>query len=317
MRIAHRALLLLAAGLVTLAPSAALSRPARKHAQTATVQRAAPPRASRSLGSPNEGHLEGGERLKTAPYLQVLPGHNNRWGLPHLVGILDRGARRVAQRFPGSVMRVGDLSRKGGGDVSGHHSHESGRDADVAFYVMSPDGKPQNPSGLLSFDEQGKGPGTARFDVARNWTLIESWLKDPKTRVGQIFVASHLRDHLLAYGKQIGAPLGLRNRAALAMMQPTHGLAHDDHFHLRIACPSNQKGTCVEHATREHRAAGARKKSAKARPMLARARKRSGTTGPAAPPLVAAVPAPHDFDDARADADEVDVDEGGEPRVTR
>ncbi|HEY2365875.1 MAG TPA: penicillin-insensitive murein endopeptidase, partial [Polyangiaceae bacterium] len=38
---------------------------------------------------------------------------------------------------------------------------------------------------------------------------------------------------------------GLRTRAAFAMVQPHGTLPHDDHFHVRIACPSGMNG-CIE-----------------------------------------------------------------------
>lgn len=104
----------------------------------------------------------------------------------------------------------------------------------------------------------------------------------------------------------------------MALMQPKHGLPHDNHFHVRIACPNEQRGTCVEYATREHhpktearrpgkraskapskahpKAPQASGKHPSTRPVIARARKRVGTSGDAPPSLVAVVPAPNDID---------------------
>ncbi|MCS6902362.1 MAG: penicillin-insensitive murein endopeptidase, partial [Myxococcales bacterium] len=150
-----------------------------------------------SVGSPSEGQLKGGVRLEESPHLRFLPEHHHRWGLPHLVSMLNRSAARVRHRYPGSVLTVGDLSRKGGGDIRGHHSHESGRDADVGFYVTTSAGKNVLPQRFVSFDEHGRAPGGLRFDVARNWALIAAWLEDPQARVTHIFVAAPLRDLLL------------------------------------------------------------------------------------------------------------------------
>ena len=107
-----------------------------------------------SVGSPNAGRLEGGVHLDLSkPYFRVLPASaagDGRWGLPQLVHMLDRAARAVHKKFPGSVLDVGDLSKKGGGDVLRHHSHESGRDADVGFYVVDARYSQQRPTIVTS-----------------------------------------------------------------------------------------------------------------------------------------------------------------------
>src|SRR5450432_1011263 len=81
----------------------------------------------KSVGSPTSGHLIGGARLDDAPYIRVLPHDlpgDVRWGLTPLVALIDRGAKTVDKKFPGSVLEVGHLSRAGGGDVGDHASHE-------------------------------------------------------------------------------------------------------------------------------------------------------------------------------------------------
>jgi penicillin-insensitive murein endopeptidase len=291
----NRLLALLLAGATLMAGGGALGASDKTHPRPASKH-------PLSVGSPTEGHLEGGARLDESAHLRFLPGHNRRWGLPHLVSMLDRGAARVRKQFPGSVLAVGDLSRRGGGDVSGHHSHESGRDADVGFYVLNAAGKSVAPGRFVTFDEQGRAPGGLRFDDARNWALVASWLNDPQARVSHVFVAAHLRDRLLAHARQHKVPPALRNRAALALMQPKHGLPHDNHFHVRIACPGEQRGVCVEYARREHREhprleGKTPAKRRAARPVLGHARKRVGTGGKGAPALVAMVPAPRGVDD--------------------
>ncbi|MBI4954755.1 MAG: penicillin-insensitive murein endopeptidase [Myxococcales bacterium] len=201
-----------------------------------------------SVGSPNHGVLVGGRRLEHAAHLRVVGAA--RWGLPELVGMLERGAARVARRFPKSVLTVGDLSRRGGGEVGGHNSHESGRDADVAFYLERR-GKAFVAPRFATIDATGRAlrmPGV-EFDDARNWALVEAWLSDPEARVLQIFVVDHLRTRLLAYAARSGASASLQARAAAALLQPRHATPHDNHFHVRIACPRGQ-AQCVDYSTK-------------------------------------------------------------------
>ncbi len=92
----------------------------------------------RSEGSPTNGHIIGGAHLADAPYLRVMPADQAgdvRWGLGALVGMVDRAARHVRHLFSGAVLNVGHLSKNGGGNIEQHASHESGRDADLPFYV--------------------------------------------------------------------------------------------------------------------------------------------------------------------------------------
>jgi penicillin-insensitive murein endopeptidase len=207
-------------------------------------------RFGRSIGSPTEGRLVGGMHLDEAPYIRVEPADASgdvRWGLAPLVTMVDRAARAVARQFPGTITSVGHLSRRGGGDVERHRSHESGRDADVAFFVRGPGGHQWLAPHFVAFRGDGTAPTWpgARFDDAKNWAFLAALLGDSEARVTHVFVSTPLRARLLAYAERVGAPEGLRLRAADVMRQPRAALAHDDHFHVRIACPLAMSG-CVE-----------------------------------------------------------------------
>lgn len=213
---------------------------------------AARPEKAESIGSPNEGHLEGGVHLDvTRPYFRVVPTYASgdvRWGLPTLMSLIDRAARAVHKRYPGSALDVGDISQKGGGDVIRHHSHESGRDADIGFYAVDARGKQLHHHGFIKFDGSLESPTLpgARFDLPRNWLLVEQMLTDPTARVSHIFIAEPLRQKLLGYARARGVSRALLNRAQVVLMQPTASLPHDDHFHVRISCPATMHGSCVE-----------------------------------------------------------------------
>jgi penicillin-insensitive murein endopeptidase len=216
-------------------------------------------RFGRSIGSPTEGHLLGGAHLTETDYLRVMPADTAgdvRWGLEPLVSMVDRAARTVRREFPQAIGSVGHLSREGGGDIDRHRSHESGRDADVGFYIRSATGRQLLPSHFVSFRGDGTAsswPG-AYFDDAKNWALVRSLITDPQAHVTHLFIAAPLRGRLLAYAERTGAPSMLRVRAAELMQQPRGVLPHDDHFHVRIGCPAHMSG-CVENpAARVERA---------------------------------------------------------------
>jgi len=206
-------------------------------------------RAPLSVGAPNAGRLVRGEKLDSADLVRVVPawgGPDFRWGLPQLVGMLERAAAKVMDRHGGPKLNVGDLSRRTGGTLRKHKSHQSGRDADIAFYMTDERGKPMLHHRFVTFGPDGRSTSLpeARFDDARNWTLVEAMLSDKHARVQRIFVSDDLRRRLLGEAERRGVSRRLRLRAARVMMQPKKSSAHADHFHVRIACPKDQRGSC-------------------------------------------------------------------------
>ena len=236
-------------------------------------------RFGRSLGSPTEGHLVGGMHVEETAAVRIVPADTAgdvRWGLEPLVMMLDRAARQVRHQYPQVVLSVGHLSREGGGEIDQSRSHESGRDADVGFYVRTATGKQLFESHFVPFRADGTAaswPG-AYFDDAKNWALVAAMLTDPEARVTHIFVAAPLRARLLTYAEKNGAAPSLRLHAAEIMQQPHGTLPHDDHFHVRIGCPAHMT-ECIENPAARVRTVRA------ADPALAHGRRGPITHGPA------------------------------------
>ncbi|MCU0692888.1 MAG: penicillin-insensitive murein endopeptidase [Polyangiaceae bacterium] len=207
--------------------------------------------ATLSVGAPNAGQLIDGVQLSPTNVVRVLPawsGPGFQWGLPELVNMIHRAAASVAQRFPPATLSVGDLSGHRGGAIREHLSHQSGRDVDVAFFMVDSDDRPILDDDFVSFNLEGKSdvlPG-ARFDDTRNWALVQAVLSDREARVLAIFVSNDLKQRLLAEAVRVGAPLALRRRAGRFMVEPTGSTPHDNHFHIRIACPARQLGICED-----------------------------------------------------------------------
>jgi penicillin-insensitive murein endopeptidase len=203
---------------------------------------------SLSVGLPNEGWQIRAKKLRASHDLWIQQKSvPNSYGHPALVLMLNRTAKQIARQSPGSVLLVGDLSSEFGGPLSGHKSHQSGRDADVGFFVIDRDGKPQNNRKLVPFDHEGRardGSGM-RFDDYRNWLLVQLWLKDSRANLEHVFVASHLRRRLLDFARARPAFRHHVEDASQFLRQPTNGLPHDDHFHVRIACPEQQLELCA------------------------------------------------------------------------
>ncbi len=201
---------------------------------------------SASVGYANSGALASGVRLAPSDSVRYLPGRTLHYGTAELVGLINRVAREIYRRFHVPVT-VGDLSAHDGGPVGHHVSHQSGRDADIVFFVRDHGAhdRPVQLDDLVSFDAAGESPDhRLRFDTARNWSLLEDLFSDRQVRVERVFISSPLRARLLSWGRVHGTPAGV-SRAAATLVQPAHVSPHDNHFHVRIGCP------CGDRACRE------------------------------------------------------------------
>ncbi|WP_438040089.1 penicillin-insensitive murein endopeptidase [Sorangium sp. So ce128] len=200
-----------------------------------------------SKGAPNRGRLTGAVRLRSSRHLKTREGART-WGLPVLVKTLRRAAFQVAKKHGDSALLVGDLSARTGGALDGHNSHQTGRDADVGFYVVNSKGKNLRTDRFVAFDDEGNAIGLpgARFDDARNWALVQALLEDRQAGVKYLFVTDALRARLLAHAAKKRVPADLRARAAAAMMSPRDADLHNDHFHIRVMCPPSMRGACIE-----------------------------------------------------------------------
>lgn len=213
-----------------------------------------PHAGSLSVGSVTEGWLFAGAELP-------LDGENHRvtttqrqrgtnFGSTELVEALLRAAKGVAKRYPGAVLQVGNMAKGGGGDIPWSVSHNNGRDVDLAFYLLAPDGTQPALDDLVRLDATGRPADSAarlRFDPARNWELVKALLNDSSIELQYIFVSNPLKAMMLEAAKVRREPKALIAEADAVLRQPVGALPHDDHFHVRIYCPgSNVAEGCVD-----------------------------------------------------------------------
>lgn len=163
------------------------------------------------------------------------------WGQPELVLGIQEAAARVDAELPGGEpLVVGDLSAREGGKIARHYSHRSGRDVDLLWYLVTPDGTPVEASSFVPLDVQRSGwlprRGAVMLDSPRQWALIAALLSSPYLEVQWLYCSSSVEAAVLQYAHASGAAPQLIERAADVMLQPSDSLPHDDHLHLRIAC---------------------------------------------------------------------------------
>lgn len=209
------------------------------------------------MGAPNDGKLVGGARVEPSKTLRLVPLRENKdvhYAVGPLVALVNDIARRVHAKHPGAVLTVGDLSKQGGGAVPRHASHRSGRDVDILFFAADARGKLLKPDTMVRYRADGHAvawPG-AHFDDAANWAIVEALVRSPYAKISRVFVASALRARVLRYALKHHVPPNVLARARALMVQPAHVQPHDDHFHVRIACPRGMSH-CVEQPIARHR----------------------------------------------------------------
>ena len=197
-----------------------------------------------SIGPPNGGWLLRGTPLplRSAAH-RVLPGTARRgwnYGTDRLIQLILESAARVSAACPDSVLRVGNLSRPGGGRIAPSVSHQSGRDADIGLYVTDLDDKPVDAPGFPKFDGS-RGPlvdrtGRFLFDVERNWAFVEALLHSKRARMQWIFLDTPLEEALLDYAIRTGRDPQLIDKAEKIIVRPQNSSPHAEHFHIRIFC---------------------------------------------------------------------------------
>ena len=221
-------LFLIAAGTwLAVASAAAAQQPARELFSAVNGPSAGP---LALIGEYSKGCVSGAVQLAAdGPGWQAMRlSRDRRWGAPQLIDYIATLAQSAAQDgWPGLL--VGDLGQaRGGPMVGGHASHQTGLDVDIWMQPM--------PDRQLSAHEREtlsaasvlrKGTRTvdpSRFGEAER-LLIYRAARLPG--VARIFVAPGIKKSLCA--------VNWRDRGFLNKVRPWYG--HDDHIHVRLACP--------------------------------------------------------------------------------
>jgi LysM repeat protein len=189
--------------------------PEPKAAARATKASGGGPRASVATVLPHSEHL-------------LIKRPRAAYGTAKTIELVQRAVSQYGRAHPsGPKVVVGDISRKGGGQLAPHASHQTGRDIDLGYVVRSGPAK------------RVGGKSYANLDVARTWALIEAFL-DTK-QVVYVFVDYRLQEQLYEHAKAQGVP----QRELDGLFQYPHGRGrahgiirhwpnHRHHFHVRF-----------------------------------------------------------------------------------
>jgi penicillin-insensitive murein endopeptidase len=199
-----------------------------------------------SIGLPHEGMLTNAIALpRRGEGYAMLRTNDRNWGNPRLVHAIQAAAKGVSRARPGGAkLVVGDMSARWGGMATGHHSHRTGRDADLLIFVTTLDGRSILSPGFVRFGPDGLGQVEkgkfVRVDLEREWQLVKALVTSREANVQWLFFARWLEAMVIEYARARGEDPELLWYAESVLLQPGDSEAHDDHLHLRIACTPDE-----------------------------------------------------------------------------
>jgi hypothetical protein len=185
----------------------------------------------------DESGLANGRQLPEAPELYTRWNPDRSYGAFELIDTLGDAARAVATALPNAdPIVIGDMSQKGGGWISGHRTHQGGRDADIGLFV----GDHRQPLAGAFVDVPPQA-----LDVEATWLLIESLLDSGQVQfilldAGLIttlraYVLEHHR--VEAHEAERIFPAGPVPFSEPGVVHAAAG--HRNHMHVRVTCDAD------------------------------------------------------------------------------
>ena len=199
-----------------------------------------------AVGKPYNGRLING-----IPFPAQFRGYrlcspsSRTYATPELIGGLLDALEDVLQRYPDTCdLCIRDFSKRGGGPLRRHKSHQNGRDVDIGMYA-------KNNRQLSGFIPMNR----ANLDVAKTWFLILSLIKT--RRVQYIFLDRRIQRILYRYAysngwdrkflehlfKDVGTPY------PDSIIRDVPG--HRNHMHVRFYAPWSCFAATVSKGDRE------------------------------------------------------------------
>ncbi len=189
---------------------------------------------SLSLGFPHNGQLLNPVQPDSGRLFEVV-APDFCYGTQETVDYLKIAVEEVLREHPSTPpLHLGHISKPGGGYLSPHLSHQSGRDVDLGYYYK----KKRTWYRRATNDT---------LDVERTWTLIRAFIT--KTDVEFLFIDRWVQILLKNYAKKIGEDkewlhrvfVGSKDRPAIIR----HARGHATHIHARFFNPKAQENARI------------------------------------------------------------------------
>jgi LysM repeat protein len=193
-----------------------------------------------SVGKPTRGRISRSVQLpeNEALYKRLRPDH--AYGSSHSVSLLQTAIARW-RRDSGYTrgLSIGALSKEGGGKLSPHKSHQSGRDVDIRLPLAK------------GVDRGTKPERISDVDWDATWALVKALLDTEE--VVYIFLEHGRQKSLYRAARRAGAS---KEWLAKVLQYPgakgsgraiiRHAKGHTSHFHVRFTC-GEKETRCETH----------------------------------------------------------------------
>lgn len=202
---------------------------------------------SLSIGRPNRGFLYNAVHMGEGEHWELVDP-DRAWGTQETIAALQSAALEVKRLYPDTPkLQVGHISKRHGGWLRPHRSHQTGRDVDLGLYYTDGSGWYQ--------------PATPEtFDAARSWALLSALARSGQLEY--VFLDRTLHASLRAQAELVEQDAGFVRwffEGNLPQQGPVlrHVRGHQTHLHIRFASE-----VAVENAARARRLLGPRTRQA-------------------------------------------------------
>ena len=194
---------------------------------------------SESVGRPDAGSLVHGVRLPPHPGYEIHDPER-AWTTREVAEVIVRAFDDLRDRHPTSPrLEIRDASRRNGGPMREHRSHQSGRDVDFTYF------RQRCPAALCAH----AWLRPEQLDANLLWELVGPWIRSGT--VEYVFLDHDLQAPMREAARAGGArpselsawfqwPRASHERAGIVRHVPRH----TEHFHVRFACAARDT-SCV------------------------------------------------------------------------
>jgi hypothetical protein len=180
------------------------------------------------------GYLLNAQSFEDRPYW--IKRRFRGYGTPEMIAAIKEGVRVLLARFPKAPpLVIGDLSKRYGGYFPPHLSHQSGRDADLGYFIL----------GHYSHRLKGLARVNHRtIDAEKTWTFLSAMIKTGL--VESAFIDYRLQKKLYQYAKtqKDWSDQELKQIFSYPLWKGkmiNHLSGHSDHMHVRFRAPLSER----------------------------------------------------------------------------